>query len=125
VNRRAVYWHRDLPPADAEAIGDHTIEAVSSRVPGTLAHRDEMWDRCYRELMERAQIRIEQEIVRLGGDYAHVVTEDVGPRHDDRTGEAWMYGRFDYVLLRSRSDEPQAGTIDGPVKLRSAASSDA
>jgi hypothetical protein len=21
-------------------------------------------------------------------------------RHDDRTGEAWMHGRFDYVLCR-------------------------
>lgn len=101
MNSKAVYWHRELPPADAEAMGDHTIEAVSDRVQGTLAHRDEMWDRCYRELMDRARVRLEQEIVRLGGDYAHVMNEDVAPRHDDRTGEAWMYGRFDYVLLRA------------------------
>jgi hypothetical protein len=82
-------------------MGDHTIDATSDRVQGTLAHRDEMRNRCYRELMERTHLRIEQDIVRLGGDYAHVVTDDVGPRHDDRTGEAWMYCRFDYVLLRA------------------------
>ena len=97
---QAVYWHRALPPYDAEAIGRHTIEATSGRVPGTLEHRDEMWDRCYRELMDRARLRLVQEIVRLGGDYAHVVSEHIGPRRDDRTGEAWMYGRFDYELYR-------------------------
>ena len=78
MDSKVVYWHRELPPVDADAIGDHTIEAVSDRVQGTLAHRDDMWDRCYRELMDRAGLRLEQEIERLGGDYAHVVSEDVG-----------------------------------------------
>ena len=96
-----VYGHRELPPRDAELLGDHTIEATSRRVPGTLLHRDEMWDRCYQELMDCARVRLEQEIARLDGDYAHVSGEHIEPRHDDRTGEAWMYGRFDYVLLRS------------------------
>ena len=62
---RAIYWHRELPPRDAEPVGNHTIEATSGRVPGTLAHRDEMWDPCYQELMERVRLRLEQEIVRL------------------------------------------------------------
>ena len=31
-----VYWHRELPPLDAEPIGVHTLEATSSRVSGTL-----------------------------------------------------------------------------------------
>ena len=97
---RAIYWHRELPPRDAEPVGNHTIEATSGRVPGTLAHRDEMWDPCYQELMERVRLRLEQEIVRLGGDYAHVLSEHIEPRRDDRTGEAWMYGRFDYELYR-------------------------
>jgi hypothetical protein len=96
----AVYWHRELPPHDAEPIGSHTIEAVSDRVPGTIAHRDEIWNRCYRELMDRAGLRLEQEIARLGGDCAHVLGETLEPRHDDRTGEAWIYGRFDYELYR-------------------------
>lgn len=101
-----VYWHRQMPPRDADPIGDHTIEATSARVPGTLAHRDELWDRCYRELMERARLRLEQEIVRLGGDYAHVSSEQITPRHDDTTGETWMYGRFDYELYRRPSQRP-------------------
>jgi len=105
-----VYWHRESPPRDAEAIGDHTIEATSARVPGTLSHRDEMWDRCYRELMDSVRVRLEQEVARLGGDYAHVSSEHIEPRHDDRTGEAWMYGRFEYELYRLPAhDQAAAG----------------
>jgi hypothetical protein len=95
-----VYWHRNLPPPDAEPIGEHTIEVTSGRVPGTLSHRDDLWNRCYQELMERVDGRLAQEIARLGGDYAHILSETITPRHDDRTGEAWMYGRFDYELFR-------------------------
>jgi hypothetical protein len=97
---KTIYWHRELPPVDAEAMGAHTIEGVSGRVPGTLAHRDELWDQCYRELMDRLRVRLEQEIARLGGQYAHVLAEHIEPRHDDRLGEAWMYGRLDYELYR-------------------------
>jgi hypothetical protein len=100
VDGAIIYWHRDLPPVDAEAIGDHTIEVTSARVPGTLAHRDDLWNRCYQEVMERLDERLRQEIGRLGGDYAHILSETIAPRHDDRTGEAWMYGRFDYELYR-------------------------
>jgi hypothetical protein len=97
----AIYWHRELPPATAMLIGDHTIEATSSRVPGTLSHRDAViWDRCHQELMDGVRARLEQEICRLGGDYAHVSSEHIEPRHDDRTGEAYLYGRFDYELYR-------------------------
>ena len=52
-----VYWHRDLPPLDAEPIGVHTLEATSSRVPGTLGHRDDLWNRCYHELMVNAEVQ--------------------------------------------------------------------
>jgi hypothetical protein len=69
MTEQTVFWHRSLPPFDAELVGEHTIEADSSRVAGTLAHRDELWDRCYRDLMEA-------------------------------TGEAWLHGRFDYMLYR-------------------------
>ncbi len=69
---------------------------------GTFVRRDVAWDRCYRQLMDRIDGRIEQEIDRLGGDYAHVLGETIEPRHDDGTGEAWMYGRFDYELYRAR-----------------------
>jgi hypothetical protein len=49
-----VYWHRELPPLEAELVAEHTVEANSNRVPATLAHRDELWDQCYRELMVNA-----------------------------------------------------------------------
>ena len=97
---RTVFWHRDLPPLEAEVLGEHTLEAVSARVPGTLAHRDEIWDRCYAELMAAAHVRLNQEIARLGGHFAHVLHESVDSRHDDVTGEAWLHGRFTYVLYR-------------------------
>jgi hypothetical protein len=65
-----VYWHRELPPADAEVVAEHTVEATSGRVVGTLGHRYDLWDRCYRELMSNVRTRLAQEIERLGGDYA-------------------------------------------------------
>ena len=98
-----VYWHRQLPPVTAEVIDDHVVEATSGRVPGTLSHRDELWDRCYQELMATAQARIEQELARLGGDFAHVHDESIDSKHDDATGEAWLHGRFSYVLYRKPS----------------------
>jgi hypothetical protein len=97
---KTVYWHRELPPADADILDEHIVEAASARVPGTIAHRDELWDRCYDDLMEQARVRIEQEVARLGGDYAHVLDESVDSRHDDVAGEAWLHGLFTYVLCR-------------------------
>lgn len=97
---RTIFWHRELPPPDAEPLGDHTVEATSARVAGTLDARDELWDRCYRDLMARARIRLEQEIERLDGDCAHVLAERIEPRRDERSGEAWMYGCFEYELYR-------------------------
>lgn len=97
---KMVYWHRDLPPLEAAAIGEHTVEANSSRVAGTLAHRNELWDRCYGELMANAEGRVADEIGRLGGHYAHAHGESIGARHDDVAGEAWLHGTFTYVLFR-------------------------
>jgi hypothetical protein len=100
VLERRIFWHRDLPPADAEIVGEHTLDATSTRVPGTLANRDELWDRCYQALMAHTTGRLEQEMARLGGDYAHVVSEAIDSRHDDARGEAWLRGRFTYMLYR-------------------------
>ena len=97
---KIIYWHRDLPPLNAEAMGEHIIEATSRRVPGTLAHRDELWSQCYEDLMAHARMRLKEELVRLGGDYAHVLTESVDSKHDANTGETWLHGRFNYVLYR-------------------------
>jgi hypothetical protein len=96
----SIYWHRELPPFDAEAMGEHIVEATSLRVPGTLAHRDELWDRCYEDLMAEARARLQQEIIRLGGHYAHVLNESVDSRHDSAANESWLHGRFTYMLYR-------------------------
>jgi hypothetical protein len=103
---KVVYWHRELPPIDAEALAEHTVDATSSRVPGTIAGRDELWDRCYEELMANAERRLAEEITRLGGHFAHVHDETIDPKRDDAAGEAWLHGRFSYVLYR-RAPEPR------------------
>ena len=103
-----IYWHRQLPPIDAEVMGEHVLEASSARVPGSVAHRDELWDRCYADLMERSRARLKQEIDRLGGDCAHVLNESIDARRDDATGEAWLHGCFTYMLYR-RSQAKRPG----------------
>jgi hypothetical protein len=50
--------------------------------------------------MAHVTARLEQEVARLGGDYAHVVDEHVDRRRDDVTTESWLHGRFSYVLYR-------------------------
>jgi hypothetical protein len=100
-----VYWHRDLPPLEAETAGEHSVEADSTHLPGTIAHRDELWRVCYDDLMARAQVRLEQEVHRLGGRYGHVFDEAIETRHDDAKGETWLRGRFSYVLYRHGPEE--------------------
>jgi hypothetical protein len=98
-----IYWHRDLQPIDAEILDEHVLEATSSRVRGSFAYRDEAWERCYRDLLEHTNTRLKQEIDRLGGHYAHVLYESILSRRDDATGEAWLQGRFTYMLYRRPS----------------------
>jgi hypothetical protein len=50
--------------------------------------------------MANAQQRLRQEVARLGGHYAHVLDESIDTRRDDATSEAWLHGRFTYVLYR-------------------------
>ena len=97
---KAIYWHRELPPLDAEPIGEHTVEATSGRVPGTIAHRDELWTRCEDDLMAQTRHRLTEEMARLGGRYVHIRQESIDTRRDDATGEAWLHGRFEYTLYR-------------------------
>ncbi len=97
---KVVYWHRDLPPLDAEPIGQHTVEATSLRVQGAIGHRDEHWTRCEKDLMAQTGHRLGEEIVRLGGRYAHIYKEAIDTRHDDGKGEAWLHGLFEYTLYR-------------------------
>ena len=103
---KVIYWHRELPPLEGEPVGEHVVEAVSVRVKSDLTHRDELWDRCYDDLIARVQERIHQEVARLGGDYAHVLEESINTRRDNRSGEAWLHGLFTYMLLR----KPRGGS---------------
>ena len=50
--------------------------------------------------MTQTRERLAEEIARLGGRYAHVLGESIGTRHDAVTGEAWLHGRFTYMLYR-------------------------
>jgi len=97
---KVIYWHRDLPPLEAELMAEHTLEADSHRVQLPFAHRDELWERCYADLMANAERRLVQEVQRLGGRYAHVHDETIEPKHNDATGEAWLHGIFRYMLYR-------------------------
>jgi len=81
-------------------MGEHIVEATSSPVPDTIARRDELWNRCRDDLMAKARERLTEEMVRLGGRYAHVLDESIETRHNPSTGEAWLAGRFTYMLYR-------------------------
>jgi hypothetical protein len=50
--------------------------------------------------MTHARQRIEQEVARLGGQFAHVLDEAVESKHNDITDEAWLRGVFTYMLYR-------------------------
>ena len=97
---KIVFWHRELPPLDADAVGTHIVEATSARVFAAVLHRDEWWSQCYEDLMTKTATRLEQEILRLGGHYAHVLDESIDTQHDGATSESWLHGRFTYMLYR-------------------------
>lgn len=97
---KTVYWHKELPPLDGEVLHEHVIEASSDRVPGAIERHGELWDRCHAALMKHVRLRIEQEVSRLGGHYAHVMDEHIESHRDDAKGESWLQGRFGYVLYR-------------------------
>jgi hypothetical protein len=97
---KVIYWRREIPPLDADILGEHTVEATSHRVKGTLTHGHDLWEVCYDRLMATTSSRLEQEVARLGGDYAHVLHEVIDTRRDDATDEAWLHGQFTYVLSR-------------------------
>jgi hypothetical protein len=90
-------------------LGEHVLEATSDRVQGTLAHRDELWDYCYRSLLTNTEARFAQEVARLGGHYAHVLDESIHSRRDDAVREAWLHGRFTYVLYRRATSDARRG----------------
>ena len=115
VDRKIVYWHRELPPLDAEPLGEHTVEADSLRVVGDLSHRDELWEQCYEDLMARVHLRLAQEVHRLGGHYAHVLDETIGSKHDHHSGEVWLHIRVTYLLLRRPAERSLPTVSEAPT----------
>jgi len=94
-----VYWHRELPPLDAEALSEHVVEADSVRVRATRTDR-ELWDKCAHDLAKGVETRLRQEGARLGGRCAHVLDEHIDVKHDFTRDEAWLHGRYTYMLYR-------------------------
>ena len=78
-------------------------QVAFEEVKGEIAHRNELWDHCYFDLITRTDTRMTQEVGRLGGHYAHVIDESIGSHHDEATGEAWLQGRFTYMLYQEPS----------------------
>jgi hypothetical protein len=96
---KIVYWRRELPPLSEEIEGEHEIEANSPAVPyATSPARDRLWGACYPQLLENAEVRMAQEVVRLGGSCAHVVEEVITAKVDDANAEFSLHGRFRYVM---------------------------
>jgi hypothetical protein len=56
--------------------------------------------------MTNTKNRLVQEVARLDGHYAHVHDESISPQHDDAAGEAWLHGRFTYMLYRRPAGTP-------------------
>jgi hypothetical protein len=109
--RKMVYWHEELPPTDGEMMHEHVLEATSDRVSGLIDRHGELWQQCYDTLMEHTRLRLEQEVKRLGGNYAHVLDEHIDSRRDEATNESWLHGLFSYVLYGlSRRSENAAPT---------------
>jgi hypothetical protein len=96
-----VYERRQLPPLDVEAVDEHTVEADSVHVAGAFLHRDDrLWDRCEHDLARAVRRRVDQEVRRLGGRCARILDEHVEPKRDDMHDEAWLHGRYTYMLYR-------------------------
>ena len=100
IEPQMIFWHRELPPLDAQPMEEHVVEASSRLVPDTIAHRDDLWNQCERELLASARDRLRQEVVRLGGRYARVLDESIQTRHNACTSEVSLHGRFTYMLYR-------------------------
>jgi hypothetical protein len=98
--KQVVFWHRDLPPVEAEPIVEDEIEATGPRLPSSPSGRSELWTRSADGLRASAESRIAQEVRRLGGLYAHVNDDHVEEHTDHASGETWLRGRYSFVVYR-------------------------
>jgi len=95
-----IYWHRDLPPLDADAVAEHTVDAVSDKADYHFDRRDELWHDCAPSLRAHLVERLEAELDRLGGAYAHVLEEDVTPHVDHANAQYWLIGKARYTIYK-------------------------
>jgi len=56
--------------------------------------------------MAQTRIRLEQEVARLGGHYAHVLDEIIDARRDEAKDEAWLQGFFTYTNGKKGGVDP-------------------
>jgi len=80
--------------------GTYEVEAESPRIDYDLTHRSELWKQSYPPLLEAAERRATQELVRLGGSCAHIIDEQIVAKIDDTTGTFWLHGGFRFVMYR-------------------------
>lgn len=97
---KKIYWHRELPPLSEQIEGEHAIEAESDHVAARFSDRDAAWWDCHGTLMRRLETRLLQEIARQDGSCAHVLTEAITTKTDDKTGHYFLRGVFTYILYR-------------------------
>ena len=95
---RIVYWRRELPPLSEQIEGEHEVLATSEQVHASWAERDALWHRCYLSLTTVAERRIADEVRRLGGSSAHVVSEQITTKRDDANDTMWLVGRYRFVM---------------------------
>jgi len=77
-----IYWHRELPPIAASPWVSMWWRRTA-RASQAIAHRDELWDQYYEDLMSNVGVRLEQEVRRLGGNLCALLDETVDSRHND------------------------------------------
>lgn len=97
---KVVYWRRDLPPLSEQIEGEHELVATSEHVHASWADREALWGQCYQSLTRRAEERLVQEVKRLGGSCAHVLSEQVTAKRDDAAETMWLVGLYRYVMYR-------------------------
>ncbi|MEO8706020.1 MAG: hypothetical protein ABI867_38680 [Kofleriaceae bacterium] len=97
---KIVYWRRELPPLSEQIEGEHEIEADSPAIHyDSGSARQLLWGACYPMLLDHAEARMVQEVVRLGGSCAHVVDEKITAKVDDASAMFSLHGRFRYVMF--------------------------
>jgi hypothetical protein len=100
ADKQIVYWHHDLPPFEAFVLDEYAIDIDGVRVPGTRVLRDEVLEWCRADLQRRCVARLEREVQRLDGHYAHVFCERIDATRDEAKDETWLHGRFRFSVYR-------------------------